>query len=264
MPFTGGSICGKAFRQFARRSVGKIRVDPTLPIFQSAWGMSRKRYGSLRRERQDRRLSLRGGEIRNVDMASHSSKIRVDSGIIRNVTIQEPWLVAENRARTQEVELQSSLPADAGLQPGNTVVFTMVIQAKNAIMMSPSKFRLQFSVNYNFPAVDTTTVHTNTISQEISIRAPVYSVMLGAVIGGFFGSLARVLAPATPSATTISPAISVLLSVILGAAAVVFLARKSDAQAFVSVEDIWGGALIGFLVGYSGTSFFDQLAKITH
>ena len=54
-------------------------------------------------------------------------------------------------------------------------------------------------------------------------------------------------------------AIAVALAMILSGVAVVFIARKSDAQSFVTVEDFWGGLLIGFFVGYTGSSFFAKL-----
>jgi hypothetical protein len=61
---------------------------------------------------------------------------------------------------------------------------------------------------------------------------------------------------------TLSFLISIVLAVLLSAIAIIFMARKSDAQPFISVEDFWGGLLIGFLVGYTGTSFFSELTHI--
>lgn len=55
---------------------------------------------------------------------------------------------------------------------------------------------------------------------------------------------------------------SLLLAVILSGAAVVFTARKSEAQSFVTVEDFWGGLLIGFLIGYSGTAAFTDITGV--
>jgi hypothetical protein len=57
------------------------------------------------------------------------------------------------------------------------------------------------------------------------------------------------------------PFVAIFLAIILSGMAVVFLARKSDAQSFVSVEDFWGGMLMGFLVGYTGTSFFGTYGR---
>lgn len=45
--------------------------------------------------------------------------------------------------------------------------------------------------------------------------------------------------------------------------AVVFVARKSETQSFVTVEDFWGGMVTGFLVGYAGVAFFQSLTGVT-
>jgi hypothetical protein len=37
------------------------------------------------------------------------------------------------------------------------------------------------------------------------------------------------------------------------------MARKSDAQSFISVEDFWGGILIGLLIGYTELRFSANL-----
>ena len=41
------------------------------------------------------------------------------------------------------------------------------------------------------------------------------------------------------------------------------MARKSSTQQIVSVEDFWGGLLIGFLVGYLGEAYFRGIIGTT-
>jgi hypothetical protein len=78
------------------------------------------------------------------------------------------------------------------------------------------------------------------------IRASVPSILLGSAIGGFVGSLARFITSGPislehlSSVGIVSGGLSVILSIILSVVAVIFMARKSDAQSFVSVEDFWG------------------------
>jgi nitrate/nitrite transporter NarK len=57
--------------------------------------------------------------------------------------------------------------------------------------------------------------------------------------------------------------ITLVTAIILSIIAIIFTARKSETQSFVSIEDFWGGLLIGFLIGYTGTSFFDNLTNIS-
>jgi hypothetical protein len=101
---------------------------------------------------------------------------------------------------------------------------------------------------------------TNTLAQEISIRPSLRSLIVGGAIGGAVGSAAKLLR--TPDKLTDPTSLfTVFLAVILSAIAIIFIARKSDAQAFISVEDFWGGLLIGFFVGYTGTELFSTLTK---
>jgi hypothetical protein len=55
----------------------------------------------------------------------------------------------------------------------------------------------------------------------------------------------------------------ILLSVILSVLAVIALSRKTGAQQLITIQDIWGGVFIGFLVGYFGNVVFDNLIKIS-
>lgn len=197
-----------------------------------------------------------------------SKKIR-KSAIVKQIEIYEPWLIHEQQSQDRIINLKSSLPDNAALQPGSTAVYTVVLNVKRSLIFTPSRYRLQFYVNYNFTRPTTVSentalpekMYTNTIAHLLSIRPSVYSVITGSVIGGTVGAIARLLqSPSMPA--TQSVVVSLFLSIILGAMAVIFMARKSDAQSFVSVEDFWGGILIGFLVGYTGTSFFESIAGV--
>ncbi len=186
----------------------------------------------------------------------------------------------DNRFEEQEtvvsrsIDLMGSLPEGAASQPGNTAVYTIIMKTKDFLLFRPSQYRLQFSINYCFEKAsefknsaaieDVRDLFTNTVASTLSIRASMYSVIIGSAIGGLFGALARFLQSGILTPKNIFDSIiSIALSVILSVAAVIFLARKSGAQSFVSVEDLWGGMLIGFLVGYSGVSFFENLAGIS-
>jgi hypothetical protein len=46
---------------------------------------------------------------------------------------------------------------------------------------------------------------------------------------------------------------AIAINLILAFIAGVILVRKKDVQSFITIEDFWGGILIGFIVGYAGT-----------
>ncbi|MCI5127002.1 MAG: hypothetical protein D3905_01780 [Candidatus Electrothrix sp. AS4_5] len=180
--------------------------------------------------------------------------------------------IAEGLAQARTVKLKSSLPDGVALQPGSTVVYTVVLNVKKSLIFTPTAYRLQFNVNYGFTPETPRTfeeatqkedeVLTNTIAHELAIRPSVYSLIIGAMLGGFIGSSAKLLQTTPSEVNLISSFVTIAVAVILSGMAIIFMARKSDAQSFVSIEDFWGGLLIGFLVGYTGTSFFESLTGV--
>ncbi len=169
----------------------------------------------------------------------------------------------------REEQLTLSLPPGMALHPGETTVSTIVLKTKAPLFFRPIQYMMHFNVNYAFspPQTEDTTqtrLHTNTIAQPLVIRAPVWAIMVGAVVGGLAGFGARFAQTLSSGAALPlnvgEVLVSALLTLILSAIAVVLVARKSDTQSFVTVEDFWGGVVIGFLVGYTGSSAFEALA----
>ncbi|MEM6425372.1 MAG: hypothetical protein AAF728_09465 [Cyanobacteria bacterium P01_D01_bin.128] len=226
-------------------------------------------------------ISLQGGDLGNVDIYSKSANLLIGSepnseGLdLGNVTIYDPKLIAREQSESGTISLSGSLPKNNALQPGCTTVYAAVLAANRPFVFTPSQYRLQFNVQYSFkekPLQYTEKdkardkIFSNTVSHELSIRPSVGSMLFGGGFGGAVGSFSRIL-QVTPErerqllSRTEYPnfGASIALAVILSCVSIVFMARKSDAQSFISVEDFWGGLLIGFLVGYTGTSFFEQL-----
>jgi hypothetical protein len=209
-------------------------------------------------------------------VASNSTAINVERGQVKEIQLLDANYLSEKHAQSRSVDLQSSLPPGAALQPSSTVVYTAVLNVRKRLFFTPSKFRLQFNVNYAFQHIfemelnpQKTSLFTNTISYEIAIRPSLFALITGAGFGAIAGSLARslqssphVALKSLTSEDMVNGALPIILSLILGIVAVIFVARKSEAQSFISVEDFWGGLLIGFFVGYTGTEFFSKLTDI--
>ncbi len=108
---------------------------------------------------------------------------------------------------------------------------------------------------------------SNTTSVTVTVKAALRSVILGGVGGGLIGSIGRSLQDARTLGALFSNHLgaalgALFLALILSGAGIMFSARKSDAQSFVTVEDFWGGLLIGFLIGYSGTAAFTSITGV--
>lgn len=174
----------------------------------------------------------------------------------------------------ERVPLLSSLPPGAALQPGSTDVWTIRLGSRRTPFFIPARYKLQLTVIYGIEpgpqaadieeGNDTRELYSNTSSCNVQVRAALWSVILGGMVGGIVGSVARSLqgvgGQTAFSGTHANSTIGALaLSTILSGAAVIFSARKSEAQSFITVEDFWGGLLIGFLIGYSGTAAFAKI-----
>lgn len=144
------------------------------------------------------------------------------------------------------------------LQPGDAVVRQFVLRTRSRLLFRPLTHLFQIQVNYSVDGVD----HTGTIPYQLNIQAALGSIAAGSVTGAALGTLVRSLAQPAASLTSahllgILPALAV--SVMASIAVVVAFARKSSAQPLVSIEDFWGGLVIGFTVGYFGFQTFFRL-----
>lgn len=109
--------------------------------------------------------------------------------------------------------------------------------------------------------------YSNTTSSTVQVKAALWAVIAGGVIGGIIGSAGRSLQDARSFDVLFGDRFgaslgALVLAIILSGAGIVFAARKSNAQAFISVEDFWGGLLVGFLIGYSGTAAFSNITGV--
>jgi hypothetical protein len=200
---------------------------------------------------------------------------------INSLEVYDPAAFLEQSKQQRSIALESSLPKGCSIQPSCTDVYRATLNVERSLIISPATYRLQFNVNFSFDAIQpeiqgssvAQDIFINTISHELAIRPSIQSVMAGSAIGGLFGSLARTLQGFSET-KAIHPLVldlpvslsffgGLMLAMILSAVAIIFMARKSDTQSFVSVEDFWGGVLIGFLVGYTGTGFFGTLTHFT-
>jgi hypothetical protein len=138
------------------------------------------------------------------------------------------------------------------LQPGDSMVKQFVLRTRHWLFFTPLTHKFEIQVNYTGDGVD----HTDTIAYEQSIRSSFTAIAIGSVAGAVLGTLLKTLrGSSAPDIVKWSVLQALVVSALASIAVVVAFARKSSAQPIVSVEDFWGGALLGFTVGFFG---FDQ------
>ncbi|MEU0040500.1 hypothetical protein [Streptomyces sp. NPDC006333] len=219
----------------------------------------------------DATVNLYGSQSRGFDLSTGS---QATINVYNLHTVDEP----------ERVPLTGSLPKQAALEPGCTDVWTIRLGTGKSPFFLPATYHLQLTVIYGVEPLkalapsdlrgefnqDVTQrrVFSNTTSFTVPVKAALWSVMLGGVTGGAVGSIGRSLQDAQTvdslfSSNNLGPAVGAfILAIILSGAAIIFSARKSDAQSFVTVEDFWGGLLVGFLIGYSGTAAFSDITRV--
>jgi hypothetical protein len=108
--------------------------------------------------------------------------------------------------------------------------------------------------------------HTSTFEIGFPFRPPLRSISLGALIGAVLGTAAKMLKENGPAVLQQKPSeviTATALAVILATIAVVYSSRRSnESQPVLTVEDVWGGMILGFLIGYLGNEFFQTIVPI--
>jgi len=141
------------------------------------------------------------------------------------------------------------------LQPGDSLVRQFVLRTRQWLFFTPLSHKFQIQVNYAGDGAD----HTDTVAYEQSIRSTISAMSIGAACGAIIGTLLKSLNESQESASGGFRFRALIVSVLASFVVVIAFARKSTAQPIVSVEDFWGGALIGFTVGFFGFEQFHNL-----
>lgn len=139
------------------------------------------------------------------------------------------------------------------LQPGDSIVKQFVLCTRRWLLFTPLSHVFQIQVDYSADGAD----HAQTVAHEQNIRATLGAVAIGAAVGAVGGVLLKSMTGGTATAPELLRAIAA--ATIGSVAVVVAFARKASAQPIISVEDFWGGALIGFTVGFFGFERFAGL-----
>ena len=140
------------------------------------------------------------------------------------------------------------------IQPGDSITRVFVLQTRRGIWFTPNTYTMDISIKYKIGSV----IHNQSVPYTLDIQTGLKYIVIGAVIGSMFGILAKEINLLTEGkwiaflTTTVS-------TIIISGFAVIAFARKTGVQPLVTIQDFWGGMLIGFLISYSGTQVFGNL-----
>jgi hypothetical protein len=133
---------------------------------------------------------------------------------------------------------------------------------------TPERLLLEIQIKYGVDYRE----HLDSVKTEVDIQVGLKAIMVGAILGGLFGGFVRAISKSKFHGQWNLDDVSVYLcdavlyfgniveyvviAIVFSAIAVVAFARKTGVQKIVSIEDFYGGLLIGFIVGYQGPEYF--------
>lgn len=163
----------------------------------------------------------------------------------------------ETLGTTQKLQMISS--PFLLLEPGDSTTRAFTVKTRLNTQTSSTSFAVQFAIEYR----EGPRLHSESAEKTFFLRASMQMILLGAAIGSAAGFLLK--NGSNLKVSTMQELLGILfeigLTIITAFMTVVLLARKKDVQPLITVEDIWGGIAVGFLVTYSGSSLFDRLTN---
>lgn len=149
------------------------------------------------------------------------------------------------------------------IAPGESQIYSFRAMMPHWLFITGGQLTFQGVVMYQ----SGTEAHTSTFEVTFPFRPPLKATTFGAVAGSFLGTVAKLLKESGPSLFWEKPGEAVTataLAIILSIIAVVYSSRRSnDVQPVLTVEDVWGGIILGFMIGYLGNDFFQKLVPIS-
>ena len=144
------------------------------------------------------------------------------------------------------------------LQPGDQIVRQFRLRTRSWLFFTPLAHSFQIQARFSVDGVD----HNSTVEYPVTIAAQLPAIAVGGIAGSILGTVLRMLTQPVGQGVG-TAAEGILIAALATLAVVVGFARKTGSQSFVSVEDFWGGALIGFSVGFVGYNQFSDLLVAT-
>ncbi len=139
------------------------------------------------------------------------------------------------------------------IQPHCEAVAYFQVSTSGWLFFTPTRQTLSTQISYRIKGNERTQV----VSSGFDIKPPLKSMIVGSMIGAFLGTLAKTLNSAQfPSYKII--AVSIGASIVMSLIATIALARKTGTQGFITVEDFFGSFVVGALIGYGGSEYFEK------
>jgi hypothetical protein len=222
-------------------------------------------------ERTESRFDLRAQESSTVEIDhSLADYDRVSVDVEKGATVKLHGAQEQRaKAASAAAEALAFEKARTILEPHCEIVAYLPLVTRNWLFFKPLRMNLTYLIRYRL-LNDSGRILTQVVTSGLDVRPPLRSVVIGSIAGALLGATARFTQQISLAggdvldvitSHTAAEVIHLLGAAIMATIAAVALSRKSGAQSFITVEDFFGGFVIGVLIGYQGTSYFDTLVN---
>jgi hypothetical protein len=169
-----------------------------------------------------------------------------------------------NISSDEASEIIFDIPPESAHDGGATTISanqediaTFELPTKHWLFVTPKTLDLYAVIRYRVGSEQRSQV----VPFSVAVRPPLTAIVIGSVAGGCLGYAARQLTSASPSFAAFPSAIAVSGVVVMAFILAIVLSRQESAKGFVTLEDFYGAFVVGVLLGYTGTAYFDQVLK---
>ena len=154
------------------------------------------------------------------------------------------------------LETTKEITINEKVSSGSETIRTIHMKAGRIIGFRPrpDEYNIGITIYYTTSAGDEK-------SQNIDVTVKVYASLPGMLAGTIFGSIIGNMITSELNYDIDKTPFEILTSIVIGFIAGIILMRRKDVQAFITIEDFWGGILIGFTVGMVGKEAVFSMLK---
>jgi len=201
---------------------------------------------------------VRSSRERTINItAMKDSEITIDQELghfdTLNITSEEGSKLNIKENKITEKTKQNNSDTITVISPHCEVVHYFPFKTSGWLLFKPTRININIQVDYRVGGA----IRTQVVPASMDVKPPIASMVLGALSGSILGTLAKIFA-AQQSLNWKDMIVAIGSSTVMSLIATIALMRKTGSQGFITVEDFFGAFVLGTLIGYSGSDYFEK------